>query len=267
MTRRRGLYLYAVVGTNPAASSAGAGVRHALAGDVLGVDDAPVHTIECDGLGAVVSEVDLQRLAAVVEGSAPDLLAGLAQRHHAVVLASMDAVDRVLPLRLGTVLTGQDAARQFLHQRVGELSAGLREVDGCHEWEIAIGHEDTVSDKGVPVPTAPGTESDVNVGTAYLLRRRDQLVASQRRREAQAETVAAVADAVRALAERVAAGRRSGGGVLFDESYLVRRETEDRFLATVDGYGDRLQERGLRLRLTGPWPPYSFVPATLRVVT
>jgi hypothetical protein len=258
MTQQRGLYLYAVVGFDTSASPA-------LAGDILGVDDTAVATIEQDGLGAVVSEVDLEQLAAVVDGAEPDLLTGLAQRHHAVVLAAMDAVDRVLPLRLGTVLTGPDAARQFLDRRAGELSDGLREVDACREWGITIGQTDDA------IPTAAAAEggagSDVGVGTAYLRRRREQIDEAQRRRAAQADVAAAVADAVRATAVRAAPGPRSAGGVLLDESYLVRRGSEDRFLTVVDDCGSQLRERGLRLRLTGPWPPYSFVPSTLRVVT
>ena len=266
MTGRRGLYLYAVVGSDIAGSYTGVGVHDAMAGDVLGVDDAPVETIKRAGLGAVVSEVGLDRLAAVVDGSDPQLLAGLAQRHHAVVLAAMDVVDRLLPLRLGTVLTGRDAADDFLDRRAGELSAALREVSACREWGVTI----NVSDTGEQVPASataePGTGSDTGVGTAYLLRRRGQLLEDERRRVARADSVAAVAETVRAVAVRVAAGR-PGGGVLLDETYLVPHAAESRFLSIVDGCGDRLGEHGLRLRVTGPWPPYSFVPATLRAVT
>lgn len=249
MTSQRGLYLYAVVGGD------------AVPGEMPGVGGAPVETVQQGALTAVVSEVGLQQLAAAVEGSAPELLAELAQRHHAVVLAAMDAADRVLPLRLGTVLTGRDAAREFLDRRAGELSAGLRDVRACREWGLTI----EASDTGGHVPDArPASNSDVRTGTAYLLRRREQLAEDQRRQTARAGAVAAVADTVRAVAVRAAAGRRSGGDVLLDESYLVRRAAERRFLAVVDDCGDLLGDQGLRLRVTGPWPPYSFVPASLR---
>ncbi len=250
MRPERGIYLYAVV---PAAVDLGART---------GVGDAPVETIAVGAVAAVASEVGTGQLAALNDDPGdPDALADLALTHEAVVRAAMAAGDAVLPFRLGTVLLDRDALRRFLDERSFELRTALERVAGCHEWGVKV-TATAADDEPVAEPVPAASQPGVGSGTAYLLRRREQLARGAERDRARTVVAGEVAGALRALALDSTPGRRADPGLLLDEGYLVPRPAEQDFLATADRYARALAAEHLALHVRGPWPPYSFaVPA------
>jgi hypothetical protein len=51
--------------------------------------------------------------------------------------------------------------------------------------------------------------------------------------------------------------------LLLDAAFLVPAARAARFRRAVRAQAARAADRGLRVRLTGPWPPYSFVAGRL----
>nr|WP_240939883.1 GvpL/GvpF family gas vesicle protein [Planosporangium flavigriseum] len=223
-----------------------------------GVGDGPVEVLTADGLGLAVSDVATADLAAVVAESAdPRLVGALAQRHDAVVRAVAASGGATLPFRLGTVVTDRQAARRFLTARVAALRAQLARVAGCDEWGV------TVCEDGDPHAEAePADASTAESGTAYLLRRRQHFDRLEQRRRAALELVAWTEGALGETARDTVPGKRQDA-LLLDRAYLVRRDEQPRFVEALDRCGDRLAVDGLALRVTGPWPPYSFVDLTV----
>nr|WP_240942025.1 GvpL/GvpF family gas vesicle protein [Planosporangium thailandense] len=219
-----------------------------------GVGNEPVELLVSDGLCLAASDVTTADLAAVGDDAAdPRLVADLAQRHDAVIRAVAGAATAVLPFRLGVVVTDRAAAHRFLAARAAELRSGLALVAGCDEWGV------TVRDDGDPAAARDGDEpGQPESGTAYLLRRRRHFDRIEQRRRTGLELVAATEAVLGELAAGVAPGRRDGS-LLLDRAYLVRRDEQPRFVEALDRCGDRLVADGFALRVTGPWPPYSFV--------
>ncbi len=244
MTAERGLYLYAVV---PAAVELG---------DVRGITGEPVEIVQHARLGLVAGEVVVERLAGLEDGSAdPATLCALARRHDEVVRSALAAAGTVLPFRLGTVLVDQGAARQYLSDQAGQLHAAMQQVAACHEWGVTV-HEHATEIPALADPAPP--RDPERPGTTYLARRREEVARAEARRHAQWQAESYVGGELRARSIDVAAGRYRTRDVVLDQSYLVRHDAEPEFLATVDRCGDLLLEQGLRLELSGPWPPYSF---------
>jgi hypothetical protein len=186
-----------------------------------------------------------------------------ARTHHAVV----DALSRagtVVPARLATVYRDDDRVARVLAERHDELAGTLARLTGREEWGV----------KGYAVPGAsPRTEEPADgggaagaggAGAAYLRRRRAQLTAREEGQRVAADAAAAVHSA---LAQHAIASRRhapqdwrlSGAHtpMVLNGAYLIDRDGLAGFSELVGALAGRHPE--LRLELTGPWPPYSFV--------
>ncbi|PWK87267.1 gas vesicle protein GvpL/GvpF [Lentzea atacamensis] len=192
------------------------------------------------GLALVVAEVELDRFTGLEldEPTEDSPLAVLARYHDAVVRAVFQR-EPVLPLRFGTVLDGVDAAVRLLSARHEEASAWLDRVEGRREWGVRV-----------RAPEREPINLDEMSGTAYLTLRRQRLNAT--------DAVRSGAAAVhRALEQRAAEStcRDLSGDLLLEAAYLVRTEDEEDFHAEVRRLTGEL---GLRVEITGPWPPYSF---------
>ncbi|MFC0503783.1 GvpL/GvpF family gas vesicle protein [Micromonospora costi] len=225
-----------------------------------GMDGEPVRPVRAGGLVAVVSSVPLTEYGEeALRRNLEDLawLERAARAHHRVV----DALARagaVVPARLATVHHDDGRVAASLTDRRAELVTLLDRLSGRGEWGV----------KGYVVPGAtPQAEETAGpggAGAAYLRRRRAQLTAREDGQRAAASAAAAVHDA---LSRHAVAARRhppqdrrlSGAptAMALNGAYLVDTATLSAFAGLVDSLRARHPE--LRLELTGPWPPYSFV--------
>lgn len=257
---------------------------------LTGVGETKVRTATSSGLTVLVSDVSLAEFgeAALQENLGNlDWLDEVAREHHYVI----DAAARLfplLPVRLATVYSGDDALRVALAEHNAQLLEALHRVGGRVEWgvkayaapggdkagEPGTGQEPAGARPGQagpgPVagnPAGPGggeepvTES--GAGLAYLRRRRAQLTEARESRAAAVCRVQAVhADlAAKARATRLhppQSAQLSGmrQPMLLNAAYLLDAADGVSFTAAVAGQATAHPE--LRIELTGPWPPYSF---------
>lgn len=242
-----GVYAYAFV--------AAAGVLPAgLSG--VGPDAGPVDVVRRGELGLLVSDVDTERLGRLYDEdlSEQSELATWAQDHDRVVRAAFDR-GPVLPFRFGTVLLDRPAADRLLADQYDTALSMLAHVRDRVEWGVRV-HGDVGGR-----PTDAG--GDRSSGAAYLASRRKRLDERDQRRDQARDTAAAIADELTASIVDVA--RRSSREALLDVAVLVDRSGEEEFLATAERLAARAADAGLELRVTGPWPPYSFARTALEV--
>jgi hypothetical protein len=193
----------------------------------------------------------------------------------------------VLPLRFGTVLPDRSRAERLLRGSAADLAGELDRVRDHREWglrvvpreqdEKAAGTQDEpvsrapARDGGfepsarAPAPgtTEPTGTAPGETGTSYLSARRDELRRAALREERLTGLTNRVHDELAMLAtEAVTRSGRPGPGRL-NAAYLVARAKEDDFLDAAEAAVRTLAEAGCEARVTGPWPPYSFVGLTL----
>ncbi|MEV4515449.1 GvpL/GvpF family gas vesicle protein [Dactylosporangium sp. NPDC049525] len=246
-----GVWLHAVTRDPPPAGLAG----------LTGVGGQPVRAVEAAGLVAVVSSVDLDEFGAEpMRHNLEDLawLESVARAHHAVV----DAAGRhgsAVPAQLGTVYRDDSRVRTVLSERRDDFTAVLHRVAGRDEWGVKAFAADAA-----PLPEPAGQPVGGGPGAAYLRRRRAELGAAERQRQAALDSAEEVHAALTEHAERARrhppqdrslSGRRDV--MVLNGAYLVGAADADQFAAAVAALTGRLP--ALRLQLTGPWPPYSFV--------
>lgn len=253
------VWVYAVVPEPAGDSGAGAGP---LAGDTTGVAGESVRLVGQGGLAAATGSVPLSDFAEQpLKDHLEDLrwLEAAARAHHQVIEELHRATD-VVPLQFATVYHDDDAVRAVLADRAGDFAAAFARTRGRDEWGVKA-----YVDPDAPAPAAePEASGGGTPGTAYLLRRKAEQRSREdayRRAEKRAEQLrAALADtAEQEVAHRPQDQRLAGyeGWMILNDSFLVPRAGAEDFAASVSACREQFPD--VRLEVSGPWPPYSFV--------
>ena len=212
-----------------------------------------------DRLWLVTASVPLDRYGSgPLEASLRDLdwVASMALAHEAVVEHFVRAAAAtVIPMKLFTMFATDARAAAEMGKRRRELERVFDRIEGCEEWGVRVLRGEA---------RRAGSNTRPETGAAFLAARK------QARDESKQAILAVVeaADAAFAALSEIARERtrRSGdeiGGVapVLDAAFLVPARRRSRFHAAARRVAKQVADRGGRMTLTGPWPPYNFVAA------
>jgi hypothetical protein len=218
------------------------------------------------------------------------------------VVGALHAVTAVLPFRYGNFLDSSDQVLDLLRVHREEFLQSLEEVRGCDEMGLRIllenrpehsvraehapytAHKNPCRVGAVhppssshtspglacaqPARVAPGLSAMAlaaagGTGREFLEGRRAHYAAEECDEALAARAAAEARGALEGLAVKCHA-ERSGApasplGRVLSLFFLVRRENVERFR---EAFGQLQQETLAKMLLTGPWPPYNFVPGT-----
>jgi hypothetical protein len=242
------LWTYGVVATGAA-----------LPADLVGVAGGTVAPVAAEGLTALTTAVpradfDVEPLRDHLN----DLpwLERIAREHEAVLEEVLGATT-VVPLRLCTIFEDAAGVQRMLEREHDAFLEALGRLEGRQEWGVKV-----LLDRDRSAPASDeATQED---GLAYLARRRQQLAAREEARGVTAQLVDQVDGALRVVAVdavRLPAQNRElsghSGDMVLNAAYLVCDPAELRACAEL--LQQRYEAQGVRIELTGPWPPYNFV--------
>jgi hypothetical protein len=242
--------------------------RPAIAGALAGLggieDSGPPLAIAARGLVAVASEVP-----AAAYGTEPlhERLTDLAWasekawRHERVVETCFLA-GPIVPLRFCTIFEARERVEALLEGHAPRLEGILDALKGRAEWGLR-GYLDAK-----PAGSRPGTQElggSQAGGRAYLeakkATRDAKKTAALALERALEDTVAALGRAAeRAERQPVPPLDAAGDRLALKAAFLVPLDARAAFEATAATETARLAPQGVALQVTGPWPPYSFVP-------
>lgn len=163
-----------------------------------------------------------------------------------------------VPARLFTLFRSEERALEHVRQSTRRLAKVFTRVDGCEEWGLRIFAD-------APVETASGAPlgaESADAGRRFLERKR---ALHQVARDLAAQAPRAARSLYRAVARSAREHREipvvpgTKTRLLIDGAFLVRREERRDFRAAVATAVEAAAKRGVRVSLTGPWPPYNFV--------
>src|SRR5581483_1873749 len=220
--------------------------RDVEVGELLHTAEAEARAEVADRLRRLFADDLLRRALAALEPAGPAVgLAGITEENGALVpivleldrarlrdTGELEAAARahnelllgreaVLPFRFGTAFENREALDEWVQAHEPELRAELERMRGTEEWGVEV---------LAPAAAAPGEGG-------YLEQRLAAGVATTER--------ARLAERCR---QRLAAAALEANG----DSYLVADG------AAFEAVLAALTEEGVELRVTGPWPPYSF---------
>jgi hypothetical protein len=255
------LWAYCVAGAEPSAT-------------VVGVRARPVRAVGVGDISALVSEVPRGEFAEeALRRNLNDLqwLADVARAHEGVLEQVLQDTT-IVPLRLCTIFESDAGVERMLEQEHDALASALAVLSGREEWGVKLLVDkstlaqvvEETSDEAAALRAEMKGKSEAG---AYLSRRKLERVV----RDAADQLAAAAADELKAmLAMRVLDvvtrppqnPQLSGyaGAMLLNAACLVDQGDVSRLRGVASEFEQHYAQLGAHVELTGPWPPYNFVP-------
>jgi len=227
-----------------------------------------VSTLIHNDVAVVFSEVPLAEFSAE-NMQDPSWLVPRAYQHEQVIEEVMSQ-SAVLPVRFGAVFSSRDALTSLVARKAEAISEFLTRVAGKAEWAVKgfadMGQAEAWLLRSDPALVQQQEALLVSPGVRYLRERRmradvqnhlklwRRTVAGQVQQELQE-----MAEDVRSLP--LAAPDDSGEQeMVLNCAFLLLNHRSNNFRAEVRDVESWYAEQGLRLQVTGPWPPFNFCP-------
>jgi Gas vesicle synthesis protein GvpL/GvpF len=262
-----GWYVYGVVGAREAPDELVAGTAVDPSHRVILLREGPMAALASNVSMKEFTEANVRETLSDPAWLEPKI------RAHEQVLEAALAVTSVVPFRFCTLFGSEGELRRFLGDRAPELSKALRHVEGSVEIgvkgfvardrlaEALARRDDAIRHVRERLESAKG-------GREYLERRRLEQLVAEATEQFKAKSARELHARLRAVAEdgvlnpvqsREVTARDDD--MFMNAAYLVRRGRE--LEAEVAALAADYAELGVSLELTGPWPPYNFVPQVL----
>ncbi len=256
-----GLYLYAFAKNG----------NEVLPSDYAGIDPVhPIQPIVTDSLCAFVSEVDLEEFGR--EGLSRNLknihwLEEKARRHDQIIRALNDRVT-IVPVRFGTIWLKPESIQEYIRKNAYKLKALLERFEGATEMGVTL-----YFDKPQAFAAMEKTDSSIAAlasrvnkaqpGTAHLLRKQLERMKSERLRSYIDSSARNVIETLSSSSLDISTGPTSShpdnpNALYVNIAALVSKAGLDSFLEAASQLQANLENSGASIRITGPWPPYSF---------
>jgi Gas vesicle synthesis protein GvpL/GvpF len=234
----------------------------------------PVERVEAAGLAALVSRVPRAEFGEEpLRENLNDLgwLERVARAHEAVLDQTLGAAT-IVPLRICTLYESEERVRQMLTRERASLTAALDELTGREEWgvKVLVDPDLLAREARSRSEELRALEAEVDArgdGGAYMLRRRLErevreladALAAELAEQVQSRLGVVALDGVTRSPQNPSLSGHEGSMVL-NAAYLVDAERVDELRQLVVDLNAEYVALGARIELTGPWPPYNFVP-------
>lgn len=215
--------------------------------NLKGVNDASVFAYPSGDFAVIVSEHSTSKplsQQAIVE--------------HARIISECFRTMTVLPFRFGTIFESDEALRRAVRTNRKTLLESVQRLRGKAEMHFKIVLKDAVVEealRGLPA----------GVGGEYLRKLREQ-ASRERERQTKARALSVqVHKLFSPLEEDIVCKRVDASNMLLDFAHLIDTSAvpkyQNRYSAATRHFKD------CQVSITGPWPPYHFMPNKIRTVS
>jgi len=218
--------------------------------NVQGVNGSPVLSYPSGEFAVVVSEYDPET-AQLDQKAVID---------HARVVGACFRNSTVLPFRFGTIFDSDEALRQAVRVNRRAFGQSVEKLRGKSEMHIKL----TISDGSLKDAMIDVVLPDT-VGGDYLSKLR---VKASRERERQTKARALsvqVHKLFNPLQEEVSCKKVAPQGMLIDIAHLIDSKSVEKYQNRYNTAAKQL--KNCQVAISGPWPPYHFLPDKLRTVS
>jgi hypothetical protein len=247
-TTAKGRYVYCIVRADQPLNFGPIGI---------GEEPAPVYTVRCDDLSAVVSDSPL----GVLDPTRDNVLA------HQRVNETVMREHTVLPMSFGTVFKTRDDVTAFLKSAYRAFSDVLDKMENKLEFGLKV-----LWDRDAVIREIELEDEDIHrlkseiaaqKGSTYFARMQYGRLIDAALQGRSERYVAAIFDRLRDVSVAARSNKPIGDRMILNAAFLVSRDAEDAFDARVKELGAK--HNMLTFRYTGPWPPYNFVNIRLKL--
>jgi hypothetical protein len=223
----------------------------------IGEEPAPVYTVRCDDLSAVVSDAPL----GVLDPTRDNVLAH--QRVNETVMSEYT----VLPMSFGTVFKTRDDVTAFLKSAYRAFSDVLDKMENKLEFGLKV-----LWDRDAVIREIEEEDEDIHrlknqiaaqKGSTYFARMQYGRLIDAALQAKSERYVSDIFERLRDVSVAARANKPIGDRMILNAAFLVSRDAENGFDARVKQLG--ASQDKLTFKYTGPWPPYNFVNIRLKL--
>lgn len=255
------VYVYGVARSDMATM----GIAPPAEGIVPGV---PVELLPIGDLAVLASRATKDTFAPpeTTEKNAQVWATDRALAHHQV-LSSMASLCAVAPVKFGALCRSLDDILELFAQHGSEFAQVLERVAGAQEWGIKLFANRTAfhdaAENAAPISALKVEIKDASPGRAYFLRKKLDSAIGDEMLSSLSNLAESVHNQISAFSREATAKlgtphSRQSQTLILDAAYLVAKERYSEFSKSVSKFSSTLAAQGVELKLTGPWPPYSF---------
>jgi hypothetical protein len=223
----------------------------------IGEEPAPVYTVRCDDLSAVVSDAPL----GVLDPTRDNVLA------HQRVNETVMSEHTVLPMSFGTVFKTRDDVTAFLKSAYRAFSDVLDKMENKLEFGLKV-----LWDRDAVIREIEEEDEDIHrlknqiaaqKGSTYFARMQYGRLIDAALQAKSERYVQEIFERLRDVSVAARANKPIGDRMILNAAFLVSRDAEEGFDARVKQLGASHDK--LTFKYTGPWPPYNFVNIRLKL--
>lgn len=223
---------------------------------IQGVNGAPVLSYPSGEFAVVVSEYDRESAGETENSVKLDERVVL---EHARVVSVCFRTGTVLPFRFGTIFDTDDALRQAVRANRRAFGQSVARLRGKAEMHLKVLVRDGVLREAMNDVQIPD-----GVGGEYLTKLREK-ASKDRERQTKARALSVqVHKLFNPLEEEISCKRVNTNGMLIDIAHLIDSKTVEKYQNRYNSAAKQL--KNCELVISGPWPPYHFLPGKLRMV-
>ncbi|HZR65848.1 MAG TPA: GvpL/GvpF family gas vesicle protein [Terriglobales bacterium] len=177
---------------------------------------------------------------------------------HARVVSVCFRQGTVLPFRFGTIFDTEESLRQAVRANRRTFGESVARLKGKSEMHVKLLVKDGTlkSLQDVQIPDTVGGE--------YLAKLREKAVADRERQTKAKALSVQVHRLFNPLEEEISCKRVNTDGMLIDIAHLIDSKSVEKY---QNRYNSALKQlKDCEVSVSGPWPPYHFVPGKLRTV-
>ena len=215
---------------------------------ITGVDGAPVLSYPSGEFAVIVSEYNH-------EGQ----LDRKAILEHARVVSACFRTTTVLPFKFGTIFESDDALRQAVRSNRRTFCETVQRLRGKAEMHLKVVVKDGSLRQALTEIELPAT-----VGGEYLMKLKEK-ASRERERQTKARALSVqVHRLFNPLDEEVSCKKVDSDGMLIDIAHLIDNKSVVKYQNRYSTATKQL--KNCEILISGPWPPYHFLPVKLRTV-
>ena len=213
------------------------------------MNTAPVFSYPSGEFSVIVSEYD----RATAQMDEKNVL------EHARVVSICFRAGTVLPFRFGTIFDSDDALRQAVRANRRAFGVSVAKLRGKSEMHIKLIVRDGSLREAMTEIQLPDT-----VGGEYLSKLREK-ASRDRERQTKARALSVqVHKLFNPLEEEISCKKVAADGMLIDIAHLIDSKSVEKYQNRYNTAARQL--KNCELAISGPWPPYHFLPGKLRTV-
>src|SRR5260370_19584317 len=242
------LYAYCLTDSQTLANGVRARRPYVIEG-IQGVGGAPVMSYPSGEFAVIVSEFD----------RATTKLEEKSVLEHARVVAVSFRTATVLPFRFGTIFDTEDALRQAVRANRRTFCESVAKLRGKSEMRIKV----TVRDGSLRAAMAE-IELPDTAGREHLAKLREKACRDRERQTKARALSVQVHKLFNPLEEEISCKKVDTDGMLLDIAHLIDTKSIEKYQNRYSTAAKQL--KNCQMVVTGPWPPYHFLPGKVRTV-